>query len=154
MRRNTPARLALAAAIGFSFSALAGAQQDTGVVTPAGTVRNDPGSKKILGLADIGRWNRIANTGLSADGQWMTYVYQPNEGDGTLYVSQLDGAKSYTIPIGSAPVFSDNSRFIGYFVSPPSAGAGRGGRGGGGGRGQAAPGAAPASIQRRFEVLD
>ena len=28
----------------------------------------------------------------------MTYVYQPNEGDGTLYVRQLDGAKSYTIP--------------------------------------------------------
>jgi len=154
MRRNTSARLAFAAVLGVSFSALAGAQQDTGVAAPTAAVRNDPGSKKILGLADIGRWNRIANTGLSADGQWMTYVYQPNDGDGTLYVRQLEGAKSFTIPVGSAPVFSDNSRFIGYFVSPPSAGAGRGGRGGGGGRGQAAPGAAPSSIQRRFEVLD
>ena len=140
--------------LGLVLPFFAGAQQDTGVAAPYGAVRNDPGSKKILGLADIGRWNRIANTGLSADGQWMTYVYQPNDGDGTLYVRQLDGAKIYTIPVGSAPVFSDNSRFVGYFVSPPSAGAGRGGRGGGGGRGQAAPGAAPAPVQRRFEVLD
>ena len=83
----------------------------------------DPGAKKVLGLADIGRWNRIGNAALSADGKWMTYVYTPNEGDGTLYVRQLDGGKTYTIPVGSAPVFSDDSRYVGYFVSPPSAGA-------------------------------
>ena len=154
MRRNTSVRLAFAVALSLCLPVLSGAQQDTGVATPQSSARRDPGAKKVLGLADIGRWNRIANTGLSADGQWMTYVYQPNDGDGTLYVRQLDGAKSYTIPIGSAPVFSDDSRFVGYFVSPPSAGAGRGGRGGGGGRGQTAPGTTPAPVQRRFELLD
>ena len=59
-----------------------------------------------------------------------------------------------TVPVGSAPVFSDDSRYVGYFVSPPSA-AGRGGRGGGGGRGQAPGATAPAAgPARRFELLD
>lgn len=133
---------------------------------------------KVLNLPDYGRWNRITSTALSPDGKWMSYAYQPNEGDATLYVKQLDGDKVFTIPIGSAPAaaaadggggggrggagggvqFSDDSRFVGYYVNPPEAAGGRGGRaGGGGGRGGApqagAPGAAPRAV-RRFEVLD
>lgn len=155
MRRHTPVRYALNAALVFLLPAAALAQQDVQTATPQGAARNDPTGKKILGLADIGRWNRITNAALSADGVWMTYTYSPNEGDGTLFVKQLDGSKSYSIPVGSAPVFSDDSKFVGYFVSPPSAaGAGRAGRGGGG-RGQALVGLAPgATPTRRFELLD
>ena len=131
---------------------------------------------KVLNLPDYGRWNRITSTALSPDGKWMSYAYQPNEGDATLYVKQLDGDKVFTIPIGSAPAaaadgggggrggagagvqFSDDSRFVGYYVNPPEAAGGRGGRaGGGGGRGgppqAGAPGAAPRAV-RRFELLD
>ncbi len=130
---------------------------------------------KVLNLPDYGRWNRITSTGLSPDGKWMSYAYQPNEGDATLFLKQLDGDKLFTIPIGSAPapagggggggggaggaVFSDDSRWVGYYVNPPDATGGRGGRagggGGGGGRGGApAGGAAPARAVRRFEMLD
>src|SRR6185437_9051510 len=133
--------------------------QNTASATPQGEPHTDPGGKKVLGLADIGRWNRIASATLSANGNWMTYVYQPNEGDGTLYVRALDGgAKTYTIPVGSAPQFSDDSRWVGYFVSPPeAAGRGRGGRGGGGGRGRGAQPPADGSAAgpvRRFELLE
>jgi dienelactone hydrolase len=153
MRRNTSVRFALNAALILLLPVAAIAQQDVQTANPQGTARNDPNGKKILGLADIGRWNRITGAALSPDGAWMTYAYSPNDGDGTLYVKQLDGTKSYTIPVGSAPSFSDDSKFVGYYVSPSSAN-GRGGRGGGGGRGQAqglAPGATPS---RRFELLD
>ncbi|HEX3865968.1 MAG TPA: hypothetical protein VHV78_04415, partial [Gemmatimonadaceae bacterium] len=156
--RNTPLRLFFALAIASALPCAAFAQQNSGGgLPPRGSARTDPGAKKVLGLADIGRWNRIANAALSANGRWMSYVVTPNEGDGALHVKNLDGAKEYTIPVGSAPVFSDDSRFVGYFVSPPS-GAGRGGRGaaGGGGRGRGgAAEAAPAtSGTRRFELLD
>src|ERR1035438_5991629 len=89
---------------------------------------------KVLNLPDYGRWNRITSTALSPDGKWMSYAYQPNEGDATLFVKQLDGDKVFTIPIGSAPPaaagdaagggrggggggvqFSDDSRFVGYY---------------------------------------
>ncbi len=130
---------------------------------------------KVLNLPDYGRWNRITSTSLSPDGKWVSYAYQPNEGDATLFVKQLDGDKIFTIPIGSAPAaaaggggggagggagaqFSDDSRFIGYYVNPPEQTGGRGGRGGGGGGRGGAPqpgaAAAPARITRRFEALD
>lgn len=130
---------------------------------------------KVLNLPDYGRWNRITSAGLSPDGKWMSYAYQPNEGDATLFVKQLDGDKVFTIPIGSAPAadgggggrggagggvqFSDDSRFIVYYVNPPEPAGGRGAGGGGrGGRGGAPPAAgAPAGavrVVRRLEVLD
>jgi dipeptidyl aminopeptidase/acylaminoacyl peptidase len=125
---------------------------------------NPEGSKKVLTLADYGKWNRVTSTALSPDGKWMTYTYQPNSGDATLFVKQLDGDKMYTIPLGSAggggggrggpggggggggggAQFSDDSRWIGYNVNPPVA-AGRGGtRGGAPG---SAPGTAPGGVR-------
>ena len=153
MRRKTPAPARLAFALALAVLSASALHAQNATATLEGSAKAaDPGSKKILGLADIGRWNRIANAALSPDGKWMTYVVTPNEGDGTLYVRQLDGSTIHNIPIGSAPVFSDDSRYVGYFVSPPSGG--RGGRGGGGG-GRGGQGAAPAGgAQRRFELLD
>ena len=132
---------------------------------------------KVLNLPDYGRWNRVTSTALSPDGKWMSYAYQPNDGDATLFVKQLDGDKVFTIPIGSAPAaaggggggggggaggaqFSDDSRFVAYYVNPPEPAGGRGGAAGGGGRGGrggAPPAGAPAGgarATRRLEILD
>ncbi|HEV8495236.1 MAG TPA: hypothetical protein VGQ56_00155, partial [Gemmatimonadaceae bacterium] len=128
-------------------------QQTLGSGAASTTAKADPGGKKVLGLADIARWKRISGAALSADGVWTTYAYQPNEGDDTLFVRQLAGDKTYTIPVGSGAQFSDDSRFIGYFVSPSEARGGRAGRGGGG-RGAQAGVPAAAGPSRRFEVLD
>lgn len=155
MRRNTSVRLASAFLL-VAISTAPLVAQNSGAVTPQGAARPvDPGAKKVLGLPDIGRWNRIANAALSPDGKWMTYVITPNEGDGTLYVRQLDGGTIHNIPVGSAPVFSDDSRYVGYFVSPATGGRGGRGAAGGGGRGRGGD-AAPAAggAQRRFELLD
>lgn len=156
MQIRTSLRLAVVATT-LSAAAL-GAQQNTSAgVAPQGSAKADPGAKKVLGLADIARWKRISGTALSPDGKWLTYAYNPNEGDDTLFVKQLDGSKLYTIPGGSGAQMADDSRHIGYFVSPPS---GRGGRGAAGGRGGAPPGGrgeAPAGAPapaRRFELLD
>jgi dipeptidyl aminopeptidase/acylaminoacyl peptidase len=93
-------------------------RRDTGAV-------RDTSRKKILGLADIGRWKRVTNPALSNDGKWAAYVFAPNEGDDTLFVRQLDGSALYTIPVGSALQFSDDARYAGYLVAPatnPNAG--------------------------------
>ncbi|MEO7362001.1 MAG: hypothetical protein ABI120_16845, partial [Gemmatimonadaceae bacterium] len=167
--RPTPARWHLLAALPLFAPLALHAQNSATTPTPSSTAASAPkmsGGKKVLSLADYGRWNRVGSTALSDDGAWMTYGYTPNEGDGTLFVKQLDGDKLYTIPVGSGPVFSDDSKWVGYFVSPPAA-TGRGGRAGGagGGRGTTpAPavtpppggrGAAPAAgATRRFELLN
>ena len=182
---------ALALLLSPAIQALAQATtQVTAATPPASGRRADP--KKVLTLADYGRWNRVTQTAISPDGKWMTYAYQPNDGDVTLYVKELDGSKLYTIAAGAPPqaagggggggggggaatsVFSDDSRFVGYYVNPPGRPVGRarpsgpgspgtpgtpatpGGRTetpAPGGQGSAS-GQRPAAATRRFELLD
>ena len=85
---------------------------------------------KVLTLADYGRWNRIQSSGLTADGKWFAYAQTPNDGDGTLFIKELDGSRQYSVARGSGAEFSDDGRWVAYFVSPPTP-ANRGGRGGG-----------------------
>ena len=179
---------ALALAVIPATSVVSQATTQVSAATPAAASRTgDP--KKVLNLADYGRWNRITSTSISPDGKWMTYAYQPNDGDVTLYVKEIDGSKLYTIAAGAppqaggggggggfgggganTPVFSDDSRFVGYYVNPPGRPAGRGRPGGTGTptppavpaarpetptpSGQGGAGQRPAQQPRRFELLD
>ena len=152
-------RRIVALAIGFGYvltfatvSPPAARAQDAAVV-PQGATKSDPGAKKVLGLADVGRWNRLSGAALSPDGKWLTYAHTPNDGDPTLFVKLLDGDKVYTINVGSGAQFSDDSRFVGYFVSPPER-TGRGGRGGATQPAQGRGGPPAAAPGRRFELLD
>jgi dipeptidyl aminopeptidase/acylaminoacyl peptidase len=145
--RNTTIRLALIAVL--SAPLALHAQQNSSGVAPQGSAKTDPLTKKVLGLADIGRWKRITGTALSPDGKWLTYAYSPNEGDDTLFVRNLDASTLYTTPGGSGAQISDDSRFVGFFVSPENA-SGRGGRGGRGGASTTIGG----TNVRRFELLD
>ncbi len=77
----------------------------------------------------------------------------PNDGDATLLVKALDGDKVYEIPRGANPAFSDDGRWVAYFIAPPaSEGRGRG-RGARGGEPPAA-GAPAATATRPFEVIE
>jgi len=138
--------------------------------------------KKVLTIQDYGRWRSIASVAVSDDGNWASWIYQLREGDGTLYVKQLDGDKVYTISIGSepsgarggggfggfggggggGPQFSDDCSWVAYYVNPPYRAATAGGRGaegrGGappapGGQGGAQGAPAPAPT-RRLELLN
>jgi dipeptidyl aminopeptidase/acylaminoacyl peptidase len=115
------------------------------------TVPSAEAARRVLTLDDYGAWKRINATGLSPDGRWMSFGYNPNEGDDTLFVKQLDGARVYTVPIGSQPTFSDDSRWVAYLISPPETeGAGRqGARQGGPGRGAQAEAGPVRKLQLR-----
>ena len=168
-------RVSLVAALGF---VLLPAVRMSAQAPSAAPVAQASG-KKTLTLADYGPWKRITATSLSNDGKWATYTYSPNDGDETLYVKQLDGDTVRTVAVGASGggggrgggggsvQFSDDSRWIAYFVNP----AGRGSRGAGGARGASgsvaqgsagaggaqgagARGAAPAAAQRKLQVMD
>ncbi len=143
------------AAFGILLPFALGAQTNTAgsapSASPPSTSAKAP-AKKVLNLEDYGRWNRINATSISHDGRWMTFTYAPNEGDPVLHVKMLDGDKDYVTSLGAAgggarggaaagrgaagggnaPTFSDDAKWITYFVNPPDrAAGGRGGRGGG-----------------------
>ncbi len=70
--------------------------------------------KKTLSIADYPKWNRIISTGLSDDGNWMTYSYLPNDGDDTLYVKNIETGKLFSDPYCSKPTFSPDSKWVAY----------------------------------------
>jgi hypothetical protein len=126
---------------------------------PAGseTASSASSARRVLTLGDYAGWKRIQSAGLSPDGRWMSYAFNPNDGTDTLYIRELDGTNVHRVANGSSPSFSGDSRWVTYTIAPAG---GRGGRGGG--RGQTPP-AQPqrgggagqgAAQQRRTELLD
>jgi len=139
--------------------------RDTTAVTP-------DTAPKILSLEHYGVWSRVTSAALAPTGAWMAYTVQPNEGDATITVRELDGDKVHTIPAGSAPqagrggggfggggaggpTFSRDGRWVGYYVNPPARdSARRGARPGAPAPVRGAAAAAPSRPTRRFELLD
>lgn len=114
-------------------------------------IRAQSAAPRPITLDDYAKFKRITGAAISNDGKWMHYTVTPNDGDGTLFVKALDGDKIYEVARGANPAFSENGRWIGYFIAAPaSEGRGRGR----GARGQGQGAAAAEAPARPFEVID
>ena len=134
LRAHKVVLLAAVAALSIAANATNTSAQQVSAASSASTSPTQDGTleRRVLTLADYGRWNRITSTSISNDGRWMSFAYQPNDGDATLHIQSLDTDKAYTIPVGSAPVFAENSGWVAYLVSPPERKPGAGRTGGAG----------------------
>lgn len=72
-----------------------------------------------LTLEDYGEWNRITQVTLSGNGLWLAYAYQPNDGDATFFVRELDGDIEYEATNGSGALFSNDGQWVAFLTSPP-----------------------------------
>lgn len=77
--------------------------------------------ERPLDHGDVVGWNEIDDPSLSPDGAWIAYVLTPMEGDPVLYVRPAGSEAPVFEARGSAPVFSDDSRFLVYRVPSPEA---------------------------------
>lgn len=75
--------------------------------------------KKALQLEDYKDWKRINNTRLSPNGEWITYAYDPNEGDANFYIRKIDGDTIYSTINASRVSFSNDNQWVAFLVSPP-----------------------------------
>lgn len=75
--------------------------------------------QKALSLDDYKQWNRITNTTISPNGQWMTYTYLPNEGDtATFSVRKIEGEAVYSTWNAKRANFSNDSEWLAFLVDP------------------------------------
>ncbi len=74
--------------------------------------------KKALSLEDFKDWNRINNTAISPNGEWMTYAYSPNEGDATFFIRDIDGDTVYSTINAKRATFANNSEWLAFLVDP------------------------------------
>jgi dipeptidyl aminopeptidase/acylaminoacyl peptidase len=63
-------------------------------------------------------WNRIQQSGISADGSWFHYRVVPGHGDATLFVDHLNGDGAHEIERGRDAAFTRDGRFLVFRISP------------------------------------
>jgi dipeptidyl aminopeptidase/acylaminoacyl peptidase len=81
-------------------------------------------AKKVFSIDDYARWQSIENSRISGDGNWVAYgLRHPNALDPqpVLHVLRLDSSKDQAITNGVQPAFSDDSRWVAYYVDLPYA---------------------------------
>ena len=74
--------------------------------------------KKPVSVEDFGVFQRVSQQQISHDGQWVAYYQKPAEGDGTLFIKNLNSSMEYEISRGTRPVFTDDSNWIAYVIIP------------------------------------
>ncbi len=115
--RVARAALVLAVTLAASFTQLSAQQSED---TPM------RGGKKVLSIDEYVLWRSIANTSISPDGEWLTYSYdyreidedEPLETDRPLVIKRASGADSILVARGEDPEFSDDGRWIAYWIEP------------------------------------
>lgn len=68
--------------------------------------------KKPLDHSVYDAWQSIAERSISADGKYLTYAVNPQEGDGMLYIRSTDGSYQKQIARGYGVVITDDSRYV------------------------------------------
>ena len=94
--------------------------RNTAAQPPATAVANaaaNDNTKRAMTIADIGKWRTIRDVAISDDGQWASYGYQQRRVDDTLFVKQLPAGAEQKIPRASRAQFSDDSKWVAYFVA-------------------------------------
>src|SRR5690349_17914504 len=113
------------------------AQQPQGVQSTTA-----PAARSVLTEAEFARIEQLGAIALSPDGKWIAYDFRRGvSGPTELRFRAVSGGSETSEPLGHAPVFSANSHWLLFTVTPDTASVGRGGgrRGGTptGGRGAA-----------------
>lgn len=72
--------------------------------------------KKPLSHDVYDSWMKISGESISADGHWVMYTLEPQEGDARLIVMNLESGKSDTVARGTGAKFSEHSDFAVFTV--------------------------------------
>ena len=74
--------------------------------------------KKPLDHTVYDSWQTIGERKLSADGSWIVYTIDLQEGDGTCVLQRIDSSFKIEIPRGYQSAFSEDSRFLIIKIKP------------------------------------
>ncbi len=76
-------------------------------------------TKRPMTVADYAKWRTIRDVAISDDGTWATFGYTQRRVDDTLFVKNLATGAEQKIPRASRSQFSDDSKWVAYFVAEP-----------------------------------
>jgi len=92
---------------------------NTGATTTPTTARAD--NKRGMTIADIAKWRTVRDVAISDDGVWAVYGYQQRRVDDTLFVKNLNSGAVQAVPRATRTQFSDDSKWVAFFVAAAGA---------------------------------
>ena len=72
--------------------------------------------KKTITPDYYDQWQSISGTVISEDGKWIAYELTIVEGDGTLFVKNVETDSTYKFNLASSPIFSKDSKLVGFRI--------------------------------------
>jgi dipeptidyl aminopeptidase/acylaminoacyl peptidase len=112
-------RLFLIVTVALPIAATASAQHSATIPNhPLATVVPSD-AKRAMTVADIGKWRTIRDVALSDDGTWASFAYQQRRVDDTLFLKNLATNAEQKVARASRAQFSDDSKWVAYFVAQP-----------------------------------
>ncbi len=91
------------------------------VFTVSATRHDNPSEKIPLSHDVYEKWKNITRQQISPDGRWVSWEANPQQGDGWLYIKDLQTNHLDSVARGTRAVFSPNSDFMAFHVDPPTA---------------------------------
>ena len=76
-------------------------------------------TKKHLTPDDYGKWQTLATTGISPNGEWLMYHILVQEDNDTLFVVNKSTNKTYKLAFASTPEFSGDNKWLAYRIGLP-----------------------------------
>ena len=74
--------------------------------------------KKVMDEEVYDIWNRIQNTQISNNGQWVAYNTVPGKGDAQLHLYQLASGQTISFPRAIKATFSDDNQYLMFTIKP------------------------------------
>lgn len=74
------------------------------------------GDPRPLEIADYALWRSISGRAISPDGEWVAWSYGRIRGDDTLHIRTVDGTTDHEVAFATAPLFSDDGRWVAYEI--------------------------------------
>ncbi|MCH8287394.1 hypothetical protein IIB79_12875, partial [candidate division KSB1 bacterium] len=75
--------------------------------------------KQLLTNEDVKKWERIGQTVLSDDGNWLAYTISLVDGDGWLMLKNVDSKSGQKFPVSSRPVFTKDNDWFAFTIGLP-----------------------------------
>ena len=124
MFRPRPFLLASTLILGAAAGLAAQGNRSATAQTPPTTMPapSSDNTKRAMTVADYAKWRSVRDVAITDDGQWVSYGYQQRLVDDTLYVKSLVVGTEQKIARASRSQFSDDGKWIAYFVANPSRG--------------------------------
>ena len=76
------------------------------------------GNKPALDHSVYDSWKSLANYQISNDGKWVSYEINPQQGDGYLYIYNVESKKLDSIPRGYKSKFSYEAEYLVFQIKP------------------------------------